>query len=127
MKEAPRRGEEQIIQRLPELESGLDSQAQTKVEYDLTEIFSDGEVERFSEAWSLRRIISPYLDEYPFLAGDIATVQQIRDKISHPLIPPQNMYATGTFDIFTSWAVEERDRQIRTILNQAKIRHERRE
>jgi hypothetical protein len=56
----------------------------------LSEIVEDKSDERFSEKWYLRRQLSPYLDEYPFLAEDIPTLRKLRDFLNTPQAPAIN-------------------------------------
>lgn len=78
--------------------------------------------ERFSGRWRLRMALSPYLSEYPFLAGDIDTVARLRDNLARAVDLSQLRYASGAFDTETSLAQQERDRQLRTILDETKAK-----
>jgi hypothetical protein len=88
----------------------------------LSKVIEDKSDERFSEKWYLRRQLSPYLDEYPFLAEDIPTLTKLRDFLNTPQAPAIN-YALGVFDAWDPEAEQRRDLQIRQILSEAKRRH----
>jgi len=78
--------------------------------------------EPFSEREFLRTELSPYLDEYPFLHEDIETLKQLRDTLRSPLPTPERFLVTGSYDAGYEWIEQERDRQIRAILDRAKVR-----
>jgi hypothetical protein len=84
----------------------------------LSKVVEDKSDERFSEKWYLRRQLSPYVDEYPFLAEDIPTLKQLRDVLNTPQASAIN-YAFGVFDVWDPEADQRRDRQIRQILSEA--------
>jgi hypothetical protein len=88
----------------------------------LSEIVEDKSEERFSEKWYLSRKLSPYLDEYPFLAEDIPTLTELRDFLNTPQAPAIN-YALGVFDAWDPDIDQRIDRQIRQILSEAQRRH----
>ena len=88
----------------------------------LSEIVEDKSDERFSEKWLLRQQLSPYLDEFPFLAEDIPALTKLRDLLNTPLESNIN-YAFGVFDAWDSDAEQRRELQIRQILSEAKRRH----
>ena len=93
---------------------------------DLSDLFDAVEPEVFSEAWFLREVLSPYLDEYPFLREDLVVLARPRDTLNTPLDIPKEFYATGIYSAGDAWAEAERDRQIREILEKAKfeLKHE---
>ncbi len=84
-------------------------------------VVTDEPGHRFSEKWFLTSTLSPYLREYAFLAEDTATLRELRDLLRNPLQVPSEIYATGVFDADLWWAEQERDRQIRAILDSAKL------
>lgn len=96
-------------------------------EASLSRVVEDTSDARYSEKWYLRRKLSPYLCEYPFLAEDIQTLTQLRADL---FLKPGNSeekrlgYAAGVFDAGPSWTElkREQDGRIRSILEEAKLK-----
>ena len=68
----------------------------------------------------LHAAISPYLTDYPFIAGDVRVLSELRKIILHPPTPPDWVFATGTFDLPAAWAHQQRDQAIRRQLENAR-------
>jgi hypothetical protein len=94
---------------------------QERLASSLSEIVEDKSDERFSEKWLLRQQLSPYLDEYPFLAEDIPTLTKLRDFLNTPQAPAIN-YAFGVFDAWNPDSDQQADLQIRQIISEAMLK-----
>ena len=62
----------------------------------------------FSERSFLRRTLSPYLEEYPFLPEDIDTLRKLRNNFKKPVVPLKDMANAGVYDCGGRWPLEER-------------------
>jgi hypothetical protein len=72
----------------------------------------------------LRKMLTPFLAEYPFMKDDIELLKELDKRLNEPLDIPIYI-GSGTTDAFDEEAIDgERKRQIHEILERAKLAHD---